>query len=277
MKLRTIFSLSLFLALLFFGLTLQAQARPAAQLPQFATPTPGPDGRILYTVQPGQTCIQISLLTGISVDTLRTLNQLDENCTLSEGQTLILGIGGPVSQPTLSGPTPTVTPSLPTPTPPPGNATLCIVLYDDLNGDALRQEEEPLIAEGAASVSGASGQFSQALPTQGGADPTCFQNLPQGPYTISAAAPQGYYPTSAQSLSLDIKAGEKVYVDFGAQRSGEQTAAQPGEAPKGAGALVGLTGAALLLGALGLGFYAWRSSTRKPPLQNTPKPPSILR
>jgi len=276
MKLRTFFSVFVLIFLLFGGLTLQAQARPMGQLPQFATPTPGPDGRILYTVQPGQTCIQISLLTGVPIDTLRTLNQLDENCTLSEGQSLILGIGGPAaSQPTLSGPTPTVTPSLPTPTPPPGNAKLCIVLYDDLNGDALRQEEETLIAQGAASVSGASGQFSQALPTQGGTDPTCFTNLPQGPYTVSAAAPQGYYPTSAQSLSLEIKAGETVYVDFGAQQvaSPAQAATDSG----GSSALVGLFGAALLLGAVGLGFYAWRAYGRKPPLQNTPKPPSILR
>lgn len=258
----------------FSALVFRAQASPAGQLPQFATPTPGADGRIVYVVGPGQTCIQISLLTGVPVDMLRTLNQLDATCTLTEGQQLILGIAGPASPPTLSGPTITPTPAEATPTPKPGSAKVCMLLYQDLNGDALRQDTENAIAEGAISITGASGQFSQALATQGGADPTCITNVPEGDYTLSAAAPQGYFPTSAQSFTLKITAGETLYVDFGAQKGGA-VAAAPGESA--ASPIIGLAGGGLLLAALGLGFYAWRTYGRKPPMQNTPKPPAIIR
>ncbi|GAB4500903.1 MAG: hypothetical protein Fur0035_04430 [Anaerolineales bacterium] len=259
----------------FSALVFRAQASPAGQLPQFATPTPGADGRIVYIVEAGQNCLQISLLTGIPVDTLRTLNQLDAACTLTQGQQLILGIGGPASQPTLSGPTITPTPAEPTPTPPPGSAKICMLLYEDINGDALRQDSENAIADGAISISGASGQFSQALATQPGSEPTCVENVPEGSYTLSAAAPQGYFPTSAQSFTLKVDAGETLYVDFGAQKGSAAAPAAPGEG--GASPLIGLAGAGLLLAALGLGFYSWRVYGRKPPLQNTPKPPSIIR
>ena len=50
------------------------------------TPTPGPDGRIIYLVKAGETCTQISLLYGVTVEYIRTTNLLDENCTLRAGQ-----------------------------------------------------------------------------------------------------------------------------------------------------------------------------------------------
>ncbi len=209
------------------------------------------------------------------MDTLRTLNQLDAACTLTEGQQLILGIGGPASQPTLSGPTVTPTPAEPTPTPQPGTVKICMLLYEDLNGDALRQDTENVIADGAISVTSASGQFSQALATQSGTKPTCIENVPEGTYTLSAAAPQGYFPTSAQSFTLEAVAGETLYVDFGAQKGAAAAATASGEG--GASPLIGLVGGALLLSALGLGVYSWRAYGRKPPMQNTPKPPSIIR
>jgi len=251
----------------FFSLVFRAHASPAGQLPQFATPTPGADGRIVYIVQAGQTCLQISLMAGVPVDIIRTLNQLDENCTLSENQPLILGIGGPAEATQANLPTATATISAPTPTPPAGNATICLLLYNDVNGDALRQDTENVIADGAISVSGVSGQLSQALSTQAGTEATCIKNIPQGTYTLSAAAPQGYYPTSQQSFTLEITAGETLYVDFGAQKSNApaEVAAENG----GGSGLIGIIGAALVLAALGLGIYSWRVYGRKPPMQTT--------
>ena len=71
-------------------------AAPAAAAPQaqiyYSTPTPDVDGRIVYIVKPGETCLSISLLTGISLNDLRTLNNLNEDCLLRENQQLLLAV-----------------------------------------------------------------------------------------------------------------------------------------------------------------------------------------
>ena len=64
------------------------------------------------------------------------------------GQELLLGLGGPSETTPTPGPSPTPTPLLPTPSPRPGSGDLCILLYNDINGDAIRQESEPSISRG---------------------------------------------------------------------------------------------------------------------------------
>lgn len=263
--------------LFLFSFALTAQASPSAQLPQYATPTPGEDGRIIYIVAEGDSCLRIQLLTGVPVEQLRALNKLDENCTLSVGYPLVIGIGGPSGQTPTAGPAPTETPGVPTPTPFPGNASVCILLYDDVNGDSLRQDAEVTIADGAVSITGESGQFSEARPTIAGTDPVCFENVPEGSYNLSAAAPQGYYPTTQQTYTLEVLAGSEYYVDFGAQKS-DNVIELPGDTPQDSrSGLMGILGGVLLLLGLGLGVYSWRVFGRKPPMQQTPKPPSIVR
>ena len=139
---RLIVVFLLLISLFLFALMIPAQASPSAQV-QFPSPTPGADGRILYIVQAGDSCFRIQALYGITVDTLRGLNpQLDENCTLVVGDELMLGIGGPAALSPTPGPSPTLEPPTVTPTPPAGTTEICVLLYDDVNGDALRQETE---------------------------------------------------------------------------------------------------------------------------------------
>ncbi len=242
-----------------------AQASTPAQGSAFSTPTPLPDGRIIYIVQSGDSCFRISALTGIPIEQLRSLNRLSEDCALSEGQELLLGIGGP------SGATPTPqvesTPTVgapPTATPPPGQARICVVLYDDVNGDSLRQDTETLLAGGALSISGASGQFSQSATTPGGTDPLCFERVPEGTYNISIAAPDNYNPTTQLNHTLVVNAGEQVEIIFGAQQAVAELPAEPGETSAGPGSLLGILGIGFLLAGLGLGVFAWRFYGRKP-------------
>jgi len=276
MKQKFILAALFFTFLLVFSFVVTAQALPPSQLPQFATPTPGADGRIIYIVQEGESCLRIQLLTGVPVEQLRILNKLDENCTITPGQELVIGIGASSSEPT-AGPAVTETPSQPTPTLPPGNATVCIHLYDDVNGDSLLQDTEVRIADGAVSLTGASGQFSEARPTIAGADPVCFENVPQGSYNLSAAAPEGYYPTTQQTYTLEVMAGIEYHVDFGAQKSDNSIPEAGDTTEEGGNSLLGILGALLLLIGLGLGVYSWRVFVRKPPMQDQIKPPSIVR
>ena len=84
--------LFLLISLLIFGLWLPANAAPNMQQ-SIPTPTAGEGGRIIYVVKPGETCISVAALNGITVEQLRQLNaKLDENCALVTGQELLIGL-----------------------------------------------------------------------------------------------------------------------------------------------------------------------------------------
>jgi len=267
-------SLTFFL-LVSVALTAQASG---LQQQQLVTPTPGPDGRIIWIVAEGQNCTQIATVAGITLAQLRGLNGLDQNCALTVGQALVIGTGGPASgsTPTGNGPATTSTPAPPTLTPIPGSIDVCVLLYDDQNGDALHQDAEPAIENGAVSISGTSGQYSQTATTLAGTDPICFTKVPVGTYTISVAAPAGYNATTLLNYNLEvkqgdvktgeIKAGDRVYVDFGAQKSSQASTAGNGSGNGGDdnNMLLGIVGGVLLLVGGGLGIYAWRMYGRKP-------------
>ncbi len=269
--------LIVFCLFLLAGVLIWAQV-PAAAAPkyqtQYATPTAMPDGRIIYIVQAGDTCTRISLLTNVSVEFLRTTNQLNENCDLVEGQQLLIGVGGPAAESPTPGPSPTPAPTRPTPTPGAGGtATVCVLLYVDLNGDGMRQEIEFGLDGGAISLISLNGQYSQTLDSSSSLDledqdedgdteeplRACFTDLVPGTYTVSGGVPTGYNPTTELNTSVEVVAGDTTYVDFGAQL--QVAGDEPGG--KGTTPLLGVLGAIFLLGGFGLGIYAWRILRKK--------------
>jgi LysM repeat protein len=236
-------------------LALQMTSSPGRAQATYQTPTPGSDGRILYTVNPGDTCLGIALLTGVPIERLRELNDLKGDCVLQPGQKLLLGLAGPPEQQTNTpGPSPTPTPLLPTATPQKGYGEICIVLYDDVNGNALREDGEGMIAGGAVSITDRSGSYSHTETTTAGPDPLCIQNVPEGEYNVSVAVPQGYNPTTALNYALTLQAGDKSTLDFGAQQDAQAPAAD-GNGGSGRSPLLGLLGGLLLLAGIGLGVY----------------------
>ncbi len=258
------------LVLLTLPLGMPALAAPAAQLTVFPTPTPGADGRILYTVQPNDTLWRISAITGVGIDELRGLNNLGTDEALREGQVLLIGLAGPVEITPTSGPSPTPEAAVPTPTPLTSTGNICVLLYLDVNGDGLRQELEASIPGGAISVSNRSGTVSLTADTPSGGisdlmfpDPedlgyTCFEGLSAGEYNITAAAPDGYNETTDANRSLIINPGDQSFLTFGAQENVE-TAAEVAIIPEtpGRSPVLGIAGGALLLLGIGLGIYAF--------------------
>ena len=277
MKIRNVFFISLFLlVLLLIGMTFPASAAPNTQ--GFVTATPGPDGRILYTVVDGDSCLQVAFLHNIGVPQLRQFNtRLDKNCNLTVGQQLIVGLVAPDSAPT---PGAFATPTLPvfTATPFAGTTEVCILLFDDINGDALRQETEFGIDGGAVSLTNLNGSYSQTQNTTSAIDPdfnepirSCFNDVPPGQYNVSMAVPDGYNPTMAVSYTFDVKAGDRASVDFGAQ-SKTITLNDPAESENSAkrSPALGFFGFLLLLVGLGLGYYAYRSNQPRSKLKGSP-------
>ena len=241
-------------------------ASPGQQV-AYPSPTPGPDGKIIYIVKAGETCTQISLLYGVSVEYIRTTNLLDQNCTLREGQSLMIGVGAASGGSPTPGNSPTPTPILPTATPSQGGtAQLCVLVYVDINGDALRQASEGAIAGAAISLTSADGTYSQTQTSVINPDATayqgmCFANVPPAKYSVSVAAPDGYNPTQNLTSSVDVNPGDSDFFNFGAQPKAVAAATTP--ANKGPSPLLGVIGAALLLGGIGMGAYTWRMLRKK--------------
>lgn len=231
-------------------------AAPHAQFTPFPTPTPGTDGRILYIVQANDSWWRIAAIYAIDLSELLRLNDATSDTVLLEGEEVLLGFGGPSEVTATPGPSPTPTSSRPTPTPQPGSGTLCVILYNDINGDSIRQEEEPSIPEGAISVSDQIGEISLTEPTISGLEPLCFEDLMQGEYTISVAVPDGYNPTTVLNYTLLIDPGTETYLDFGAQVSSEVVDDLASSGGSNRSLLLGVAGGLLLLGGIGLGVYA---------------------
>ena len=250
-----------------------AQAAPDAQ---FVTATPGPDGRILYVVVDGDSCLEVALLHGITVQQIRQFNtRLDENCTLTVGQQLVVGLAQPEA-PT-AGPAPTLPSPTVTATPVSGTTEVCVLLFNDLNGDAVRQETELGIEGGAVSLTNLNGSYSETQNTVSAVDPdtllpvrSCFVDVPNGEYNVSMAVPDEYNPTMALSYTLNVKAGDLAEISFGAQSKtitvSEATDSQEGNRSS----LLGVFGFLLLLGGAGLGYYAYRSGQPKSKLKGSP-------
>ena len=249
-KIGFAFSLVLFFGLL-FRIVLPVSASPAPQV-LYPTPTAGSDGRILYTVQQGDTCLSIYLKTQITVEQLRTLNNLDTNCTVLQGQKLLLGVVA-ATTPTV-GVTTTPTSALPKSTPYNGNGNVCVYLFNDVNGNTLVDSNDMAIAGGAVSLSNRSGAVSKTGKTDASGNPLCFNNLPEGDYNISMAPPEGYNSTTTMNYPLKLKAGDSDTVDFGAQDSLKTTgtSTDPGS---NRSPLLAILGAALVLAGAGLGIY----------------------
>jgi len=277
MKTRTTFFISFFLlAIVVIGIALPMHGVNAAPPAQgFVTETPGADGRILYTVVALDTCSSVAFQHGITVQQLRLNNtRLDENCTLTIGMQLVIGLAqapGPTA-----GPAPTLAPPTVTATPFSGTTEVCVLLFNDLNGDALRQATELGIDGGAVSLTNLNGSYSETLNTTANLDPdtaepvrACFNDVPQGDYNVSMAVPDGYNPTMELSYKLTVKAGDRASIDFGAQ-SKTITAVEPVAESGSRSSVLGFFGLLLLLGGIGLGYYAYRANQPKSKLKGSP-------
>ena len=258
-------------------------AAPEPQYTAIPTPTPGPDGRIIYIVQEGDTLWRISAITGITLDELRRLNNLGEGAVIVPGDRLLLGLGVPSNIQPTEGPAPTPTSELPTPTTLPGFGVLCISVFEDKNGDALRQDEELDLEGSAISISNREGTLTLSQVEGGGLVPRCYEDveigiydipgskaeclsivqcsleLEQGAYNISVGVPDGYNATTALNHQITLVAGYQEFLDFGAQPNTQTVAEAPAipEGGEGRSPILAIIGISLLVIGIALGVAAF--------------------
>jgi hypothetical protein len=253
--------LAIFLVLIGLLLFQPFLTQPANAQVFIYTPTAESNGNIYYIVKSGDTCQSISLLNNISIDQLRAYNQLDLNdCdNMRIGKKLLIGIV-PTAVVT-AGPSPTPTESVPTPMPVIGQGTVCVYLFNDINGNAIAEDGETSIGGGEISITSDAGDFSQTAPTTADDNPVCFENINEGSYTISIAIPDGYNATTAQNYKVTLKAGDTSTIDFGAQASSHLTVESGDNGGKSL--LLALVGGLILIVGLGIGLYAYSTLQKK--------------
>ncbi len=249
-----------------FGIAGSAKADPEiapfAQPTPFSTPTPGPDGRIVYIAQPEDDSFwTIAAKAGISIEELFALNGIQPGDYLITGMELILGLAGPAEPTALPNDFATPTPIEPTPTPLYNTGEICVLLFLDANGNARLEEDEGTIAEGQISVVDVNGTLSAEATTSDDPEGECFDGLEAGDYNVSAAVPLEFNPTTTLNLPIRLLAGDIKYVQFGAQPSAAISDQMDGD-QSDRSTWFGVFGVLLLLAAAGIAIYASRYNRR---------------
>ncbi len=256
---RILTSFFILLAMAILLLSSALLSTPAAAQVLYFTPTADASGAIYYVVKESDTCDSIALVNNIPVDILRSLNGLNfDQCRfLQIGQKLLLGtVPTAVITP---GPSPTPTSILPTPEPVKGFGAICVYLYNDINGNAMAEEEETFetgIAGGQISITHRRGEYADVGTTLSTGEALCFNDIPEGEYSISIAIPDGYNPTSNQNVNVLLKAGDTSTINFSAQVSGIANAPEDNGESGGGSVLLAVIGGLILLAGIGVGLYA---------------------
>jgi hypothetical protein len=96
-RLRTplIAALLIGFGLMLLSLVVPVWAAPQAQFTPFPTPTPGPDGRVVYIVQPNDSWWRIAAIYNLDLNNLLEINDATRDTVLAEGEEVLLGFAGP--------------------------------------------------------------------------------------------------------------------------------------------------------------------------------------
>jgi hypothetical protein len=108
-------------------------------------------------------------------------------------------------------PTPTNTPTV---TPTPITGSVCVLSYDDRNGNRFRDPGEPLLPYAVFSLSDAHHVVS-TYSTNGLSEPFCFAELESDVFFVSEMNPPGYESTTHDSWGISLKQGATINIEFG--------------------------------------------------------------
>lgn len=255
MKLKNLFRWMLFITVFVVGmLPFLTSGRDVSAQAQLATPTAQSDGRIIYIAQPGDSWWIISIKNNVSEDQLYLLNNTKPEDPILEGQKILIGLVTETVVPIVETATPT--PNILTPVVN-GSGEICVVLFDDINGNSSHEVEEPFLANGAISIVDRSGQVNKTGATTVGPDPICFADIPEGDYNLSVAIPDGYNATTSMNAPLKLIAGDKSTMNFGAQSKAASTG-ETGKSSTGRNPLLAIMGGVFIVGGIAVGIYFLR-------------------
>ena len=264
-------------------------AQPSGTLVQSSvTATPDATGRVVHTVQAGDTLSQIAFIYGVSVEEIKQLNNLTSDIVIL-GSNLIIRPGNQATAPAPTAeaaqatdeaaateaateqPSETLTAELAEATAvaempeqmeeeEAAGGSICVMGYDDMNGNGIREAEEPKLA-GITFVLNDGTEMIGRYTTDGVSEPYCFAELAAGAYVVSWTG-DNFRATNDQTWAINVEPGSILNHEFGAQpltRSDDELAgagAGGGGLPSWMIALGAAIGVIVLLGGIGaLGYF----------------------
>ena len=200
--------------------TPEGYVAPTATPAPTAVPTPTRSGHEqVYTVRPGDTLYAIATRHGLSAAELAQANGMGMGDILHVGRELIIpGTTAPTPGPTSAAGQPTAPPAGGTPggtAPEGGEGQIHVSVFDDINGNGLRDADEPLLAGARIILLSAEGSQIGEIITDGMTDPHTFAGLAPGAYTVREEDPSGYASTSANEWNVPVDASAEAEVFFG--------------------------------------------------------------
>jgi hypothetical protein len=91
---------------------------------------------------------------------------------------------------------------------------VCVLSYDDRNGNRFRDPGEPLLPYAVFSLSD-SRHVVETYSTNGLHEPHCFSNLTPLVYFVSEMNPPGYESTTHDSWGISLQNGATINLEFG--------------------------------------------------------------
>ncbi len=255
--------------------TQAAAAAPAVASGPYVLATPDANGRLVHTVQVGDTLSQIAWQYGTTVEEIKRLNGLTNDFAVL-GVQLVIREGGeqstapPAEEAAAEAPVegePAAVEEAPTqaeeteplPADSAGNGTVCVMSYDDSNSNGLREADEAKVAGITFTLSDGT-QVVGRYTTDAISEPYCFADLTPGTYIVSWTG-DTFQPTTEQSWTVDVGAGSIQSREFGALPLQGGAAADAGDGGEGGGmpgwliALLGALGVIIVLGGAGVAIY----------------------
>ena len=198
---------------------------------------------IVHAVGAGETLTSIANAYGVTLNRLLTLNGLDPDAYLQIGQRLLVIPAGEITGSVDAGATrdeaavvdssdaenavprssadapaaPVAAADAPMLNPADISPRLCFALFEDDNQNGLREPGERYLKAGTILLLDAAGSEVLTYATDGESEPFCLQDLARSIYRLEGGPPVGYGLTSSAVLQIDLSAGGKVNVEFGAK------------------------------------------------------------
>ena len=104
-----------------------------------------------------------------------------------------------------------------------GTGQICVLAFDDQNGNGVREADEPLLAGVGFTLADASG-VKGSYKSDGNSEPYCFGSLAPAQYTVQARATGGLEVTTVGQWAVPLSNGAQFDVMYGARKPEGDTA-----------------------------------------------------
>ena len=139
-----------------------------------------------------------------------------------------------------------------------GSGQICVVAFNDQNGNGVREADEPLLA-GISFTLVDNAVVKDSYQSDGVSESYCFGSLAAGGYTVQARGAGSLEVTTAGQWAISLANGAQYDVDYGARQAGSGSAQPAAGSMSDLGRVVlGVVGAAVLAGAGLLVRTAWQ-------------------